>query len=123
MNSMTGFGRGEASGEGVTVTVEMKSVNNRFRDLQLRCPREYMAFEPRIATAPGSLVAPLNDAAFHTRAEMGGRFRRVPNYAGAGALVAGSDDAISHDFVIAILRAANGSFTRAVATVLLFRGD
>jgi len=49
MNSMTGFGRGEASGEGVTVTVEMKSVNNRFRDLQLRCPREYMAFEPRIA--------------------------------------------------------------------------
>ncbi|HJN73428.1 MAG TPA: YicC/YloC family endoribonuclease [Myxococcota bacterium] len=51
MNSMTGFGRGEASGEGVTVTVEMKSVNNRFRDLQLRCPREYMAFEPRIATA------------------------------------------------------------------------
>ena len=49
MNSMTGFGRGEASGEGVSVIVEMKSVNNRFRDLQLRCPREYMAFEPRIA--------------------------------------------------------------------------
>lgn len=51
MNSMTGFGRGEASGGGVTVTVEMKSVNNRFRDLQLRCPREYMAFEPRIGTS------------------------------------------------------------------------
>lgn len=50
MNSMTGFGRGEASGGDVTVTVEMKSVNNRFRDLQLRCPREYMAFEPRIGT-------------------------------------------------------------------------
>ncbi|MCB9794140.1 MAG: YicC family protein [Alphaproteobacteria bacterium] len=49
MNSMTGFGRGEASGNGVTVTVELKSVNNRFRDLQLRCPREYAALEPRIA--------------------------------------------------------------------------
>ena len=49
MNSMTGFGRGQASGSGVTVTVEMKSVNNRFRDLQLRCPREYMAFEPRVS--------------------------------------------------------------------------
>lgn len=49
MNSMTGFGRGQATGSGVTVTVEMKSVNNRFRDLQLRCPREYMAFEPRVA--------------------------------------------------------------------------
>lgn len=48
MNSMTGFGRGQATGSGVTVTVEMKSVNNRFRDLQLRCPREYMAFEPRV---------------------------------------------------------------------------
>lgn len=48
MNSMTGFGRGEASGGGVTVTVELKSVNNRFRDLQLRCPREYAALEPRI---------------------------------------------------------------------------
>ena len=48
MNSMTGFGRGEASGGGVTVTVELKSVNNRFRDLQLRCPREYAAMEPRI---------------------------------------------------------------------------
>ena len=49
MNSMTGFGRGQATGSDVTVTVEMKSVNNRFRDLQLRCPREYMAFEPRVA--------------------------------------------------------------------------
>lgn len=49
MNSMTGFGRAEASGSGVTVVVEMKSVNNRFRDLQLRCPREYLAFEQRIS--------------------------------------------------------------------------
>ncbi len=49
MNSMTGFGRGQATGNSVTVTVEMKSVNNRFRDLQIRCPREYMAFEPRIS--------------------------------------------------------------------------
>jgi uncharacterized protein (TIGR00255 family) len=28
--------------------VELKSVNNRFRDLQLRVPREYVALEPRI---------------------------------------------------------------------------
>lgn len=45
---MTGYGRGEASTSDVTVVVELKSVNNRFRDLQLRCPREYMALEPRI---------------------------------------------------------------------------
>lgn len=50
MNSMTGYGRGEASGAGVTVTVELRSVNNRFRDLQLRTPREYNALAPRITS-------------------------------------------------------------------------
>lgn len=49
LHSMTGYGRGEASNAEVTVVVELKSVNNRFRDVQLRCPREYMALEPRIA--------------------------------------------------------------------------
>lgn len=50
MNSMTGYGRGEATGAGVTVTVELRSVNNRFRDLQLRTPREYNALAPRITS-------------------------------------------------------------------------
>lgn len=50
MNSMTGFGRGEATNGDVTVVVEMKSVNNRFRDLQLRVPREHMVLEPRLHT-------------------------------------------------------------------------
>jgi len=47
---MTGYGRGEASNSQVTVVVELKSVNNRFRDIQLRCPKEYMALEPRVNT-------------------------------------------------------------------------
>jgi uncharacterized protein (TIGR00255 family) len=51
MNSMTGFGRGEATNGNATVVVEMKSVNNRFLDLQVRVPREYLALEPRIHTA------------------------------------------------------------------------
>lgn len=45
---MTGYGRGEASINDVTVLVELRSVNNRFRDLQVRTPREYMPLEPRI---------------------------------------------------------------------------
>ncbi len=49
LHSMTGYGRGEASNGDVTIVVELKSVNNRFRDLQLRCPREYVALEPRIS--------------------------------------------------------------------------
>lgn len=49
MRSMTGFGRGEATNGHVTVVVELKSVNNRFKDVQLRVPREYNVFEPRLA--------------------------------------------------------------------------
>lgn len=48
LRSMTGYGRGEAVGGDVTVVIELKSVNNRFRDLQLRTPREYMVLEARI---------------------------------------------------------------------------
>jgi uncharacterized protein (TIGR00255 family) len=48
MNSMTGFGRAQATGAGVSVTVELKSVNNRFRDVHVRSPRDYSAIEPRI---------------------------------------------------------------------------
>ena len=39
IKSMTGFGRGEFSDENRTVTVEMKSVNNRYADINLRMPR------------------------------------------------------------------------------------
>ena len=37
--SMTGFGRGEAAGDGVTVTVEVRTVNNRFLEVTTRLPR------------------------------------------------------------------------------------
>jgi len=48
MNSMTGYGRGDATNGDVAVVVEMKSVNNRFLDIQLRVPREYLLLEPRL---------------------------------------------------------------------------
>lgn len=48
MNSMTGYGRGEATNGEIAVVVEMKSVNNRFLDVQLRMPREYLLLEPRV---------------------------------------------------------------------------
>jgi uncharacterized protein (TIGR00255 family) len=50
MNSMTAFGRGEATNGVVTVVVELRSVNHRFRDLNTRIPREYNALEPRVVT-------------------------------------------------------------------------
>lgn len=39
IESMTGFGAGEASANGVTYTVELRSVNNRFLEISSRAPR------------------------------------------------------------------------------------
>lgn len=46
--SMTGFGRGERTGEDVSVSVDARSVNHRFLDLHTRCPGRFVAWEPRI---------------------------------------------------------------------------
>lgn len=43
--SMTGFGRGERSYNGTTVTVEVHSVNGRYCDVRVRLPREMMDYE------------------------------------------------------------------------------
>lgn len=45
MNSMTAFGRGIHETEARTITVEMRAVNNRFLDCNIRLPRAYTAFE------------------------------------------------------------------------------
>ncbi|HHX37866.1 MAG TPA: YicC family protein [Clostridiaceae bacterium] len=45
--SMTGFGRGEAKTDGKTLTVEIKSVNNRYCDVQVRLPRSLFFLEPQ----------------------------------------------------------------------------
>ena len=46
--SMTGYGRGEATGEGVTVAVELRSVNNRFLEVATRLPRSLSLRENEI---------------------------------------------------------------------------
>lgn len=48
MYSMTGFGKGEYKEKGVELTVELKSVNNRFLDLALKCPRIFSPFEETV---------------------------------------------------------------------------
>jgi uncharacterized protein (TIGR00255 family) len=46
--SMTGYGRAERKGEGVTVLVEMRSVNHRFSEVAIRLPRELTALEDAV---------------------------------------------------------------------------
>ena len=48
MKSMTGFGRGSATGENFSVSVDLKTVNNRFLDVHLRLGSELSAIEPLI---------------------------------------------------------------------------
>ena len=45
MYSMTGYGRGAASLEGRELTIELKSVNNRFLDIGMKLPRQLSFLE------------------------------------------------------------------------------
>jgi uncharacterized protein (TIGR00255 family) len=48
MRSMTGYGRGEFSRDGSKVVIEVRSVNRRQAELNLRLPRDLEALEARI---------------------------------------------------------------------------
>jgi len=48
IKSMTAFGRAQAVVDGRELTVELKSVNNRFLDLNIKLPRIWNALEERI---------------------------------------------------------------------------
>lgn len=48
IKSMTGFGRGEYVGEKRKITVEMKSVNHRYLDVNIKMPKKFNFFESTI---------------------------------------------------------------------------
>ena len=48
IRSMTSFGRGLFSSEEFDLTVEMRSVNNRYFDCSVRLPRPFSGLEERI---------------------------------------------------------------------------
>jgi uncharacterized protein (TIGR00255 family) len=48
IRSMTGYGKGSAELPGVRITVEMKTLNNRFADVRLRLPSELSSEEGEI---------------------------------------------------------------------------
>jgi len=45
MFSMTGYGRGEYKADGLTLTAEIKTVNNRYLDISLKTPKSLIAFD------------------------------------------------------------------------------
>ncbi|WP_352432039.1 YicC/YloC family endoribonuclease [Pyrinomonas sp.] len=57
MKSMTGYGRGQTTSADFRVTVELKTVNNRFLDLQLRASAELTGIETVVRQAVGARLA------------------------------------------------------------------
>lgn len=51
MKSMTGYGEGSQNVRGTKITVQIRSLNHRHLDMQLRVPREYLSFEEEIRKA------------------------------------------------------------------------
>ena len=48
VRSMTGYGRGDQSYEGLQITVELRAVNNRYLDCTVKLPRAYIFAEDSI---------------------------------------------------------------------------
>ncbi|MBR6523622.1 MAG: YicC family protein [Clostridia bacterium] len=48
IRSMTGYGRGEVQGQGRNLKLEIKSVNHRYSDINLKLPRTYLFLEEYI---------------------------------------------------------------------------
>lgn len=57
IRSMTGYGRGEATRNGRKITVEVRSVNNRYLDCSVKLPRAYIFAEDAVKTRVGQAIS------------------------------------------------------------------
>ena len=57
IKSMTGFGSAKGVVEGIEITVELKSVNNRYLDTSVRLPRNFLFAEEAIKAAVQSHIS------------------------------------------------------------------
>lgn len=57
IKSMTGFGRCETAGKDRKITVEMKSVNHRYLDVNIKMPKKLNFFESAIRTELKNYIA------------------------------------------------------------------
>ncbi len=57
IKSMTGFGRGENSQDGMEFTVEIKTVNHRYSDVFVRMPRQIGFLEDKVRDLVGKAIS------------------------------------------------------------------
>ena len=85
IKSMTGYGRQKGENERREVQVEIKSVNHRYLDLNVKVPRIYSFLEEPIKTAVSAAVARGKvDIYLSIAAKEGGDVKVSPNLALAG---------------------------------------
>ncbi|WP_339145761.1 MULTISPECIES: YicC/YloC family endoribonuclease [unclassified Sutcliffiella] len=56
VKSMTGFGRAEANQGTYKILIEMKSVNHRFCEINIRMPKQFLVLEEKLKKAVGSYL-------------------------------------------------------------------
>lgn len=57
MHSMTGYGKGVSKRDGKTITIEIKTVNHRFLDCNIKLPRNFIFVEDRVKKAVSSAIS------------------------------------------------------------------
>ena len=57
VKSMTGYGRAEETVNGCTITVELRSVNNRYLDCNVRIPRLYLFAEDAVKSRVQNVIS------------------------------------------------------------------
>ena len=72
VRSMTGYGRGDRSFEGLQVTVELRAVNNRYLDCTVKMPRAYICAEDAMKARVQSAVGRGKVDVFVTMVHSGG---------------------------------------------------
>ena len=86
MFSMTGYGKGEYKDGGIELTVEIKTVNNRYLDVSVKSPKSFNAYEEAVRSlVRGSLSRGHADVfvGFNDRREQAGRLTVDENAARA----------------------------------------
>ena len=57
IKSMTGYGGAKGSAEGLSLSIELKSVNNRYLDVSVKLPRSFLFAEELIKAAVGRHIS------------------------------------------------------------------
>ena len=98
IKSMTAFGRAKCENENKSVTVEIKSVNSRFFDCNVKLPRAYSALEERIRSCVQK------NAVSRARVEV---YLTVENLLGSSSVVS-VDMSYAESYIKAVRQLAEG---------------